>query len=238
MKINMKKNLFALMLCALVLAACEPEPKPVTVDVVDLGLSVKWATCNLGATTTNPAGDQYAWGETANKTDYTWETYKFYSVDETAGPQLAKYNTDATLGTPDNLLGLEAEDDVATQKLGADWRIPTIDDWDELASYCEWVWTTDENGVKGYKVTSLIDGYTENSIFLPATGSYYKNSLRQPEAGYYWSSTQGTAYNSGSTVYGYDSQAFYYYLSDVEYDWYMADRYYGRAIRPVQVPAP
>ena len=230
----MKKNFFALILCALALAACEPEPKPVTVDAVDLGLSVKWATCNLGATTTAPAGDQFAWGETANKTEYTWQTYKFYSEDETAGPQLGKYNTSAALGTPDNVLELEADDDVATQKLGAEWRIPTMDEWDELLNYCEWKWITNEDGVKGYKVTSLIDGYTDASIFLPVTGTFYKNTLRQTEGGYYWTSTQGTAFNTPKKSYGTDKQAFYIYIAETDYDWYVADRYYGRVIPPVQ----
>ena len=225
------KKIFAIAVLAAVLCSCEKPDKPETLTSVDLGLSVKWASCNVGATTYT-GGDQFAWGEIATKADYTWDTYKYASFDETLGYQLGKYNTTAALGTVDGLDELAADDDPATALLGANWRTPTIDEWDELMSYCDWKWETNENGVKGYRVTSLVDGYTENSIFLPVTGSYYKKELKQPESGYYWTSSQGSQY--AAYFGGDDTQAFYIYLSATEFDYYLAPRFYGRAIRAVE----
>lgn len=84
----------------------KPEP---AMEYVDLGLSVKWATCNLGATKDDEIGNYYAWGETEPKVEYSENTWKFNSENRT------KYNDD------DNKLVLDPEDDAATVALGADW---------------------------------------------------------------------------------------------------------------------
>lgn len=135
---------------------------------VDLGLSVKWATCNVGANRPEEYGDYYAWGETEPKDFYFWDTYKY--CDGTY-KSLTKY-TDSAYGKDgfsDNKSVLDPEDDVAHVKWGGNWRIPTKDELEELRTKCTWTSTT-LNGVKGYSVTSNIDGYTDRSIFLPATG--------------------------------------------------------------------
>lgn len=135
---------------------------------VDLGLSVKWATCNVGADKPEEYGDYYAWGETEPKDFYFWDTYKY--CDGTYN-SLTKY-TDSAYGKDgfsDNKSVLDPEDDVAHVKWGGNWRIPTKDELEELRTKCTWTSTT-LNGVKGYSVTSNVDGYTDRSIFMPATG--------------------------------------------------------------------
>lgn len=127
---------------------------------VDLGLSVKWATCNVGASKPEDYGDYYAWGETTTKSDYSWETYKYRTT-------------------------LTSSDDVATVKWGSKWRMPTKEEMKELDEDCTWTWTT-QNGVKGMKVT----GPNGNSIFLPAAGFRYGTELLSLGLdGVYWSAT-------------------------------------------------
>ena len=146
-------------------------------EYVDLGLSVKWATCNVGANKPEEYGDYFAWGETTTKSSYSNTNYKYSSNPST--------------------LPLSA--DVAHVNWGGNWRMPTKAEQDELrnSSNCTWTWTT-QNGVKGYKVTSKKNS---NSIFLPAAG--YRKSGSLSGAGYYslfWSSSR---YTSGG-YYAYD----------------------------------
>ena len=153
-----------------------PEP-------VDLGLSVKWAPYNLGATKEEESGNYYAWGEINLKNYYDDWTYKWMN-----GDCFTKYNVDPLWGEVDNKTILEPEDDVAHVKWGEKWRIPTIDEWKELRSNCDWTWIT-LNGTVGFKITSKANG---NSIFLPAvgwrfSGQVYNNGI----SGYYKSSMLG-----------------------------------------------
>ena len=151
---------------------------------VDLGLSVNWATVNIGATKPEEAGDFFAWGETEPKETFTKENY-------TAG---SKYNA------MDGLEVLEATDDAAIQNWGNGWRMPTSEEQEELldANNCTWTWTT-VNGVTGYQITSEVPGYEGNSIFLPfelfisAFGSTVLQSA-------YWSSSIYTKYNQWTTA--------------------------------------
>ena len=106
-------------------------------DYMDLGLSVKWATYNIGANSPEEFGDYYAWGEVEVKDNYTWETYKYYDV---SNKNLTKYNTDKnnSTGYPDNKTTLDPEDDVAHVKWGGNWRMPTKAEFDELRNNCKW----------------------------------------------------------------------------------------------------
>ena len=184
---------------------------------IDLGLSVEWATCNLGATKPHEYGDYYAWGETETKSDYSWSTYKFGT--SSSGP-FSKYNTNSSYGTVDNKTVLDPEDDVAHVKLGGNWRMPTDEEWTELRTHCTWEWTT-KNGVKGRKVT----GPNGNSIFLPAAGDRYDTGLSGVGSfGSYWSSSL----NSDEPYY-----AWYVYVNSGSCDWYDYDRCFGRSVRPV-----
>ena len=102
---------------------------------------------------------------------------------------LTKYNTKESNDAVDNKIVLDLEDDVAHMELGGSWRMPTDAEWNELYNSCTWEWTT-WNGIKGYKVTSEIAGYSDKSIFLPASG-YRKDAqlYSTVSSGYYWSSS-------------------------------------------------
>lgn len=135
-------------------------------DCVDLGLSVRWATCNVGAYSPEDYGNYFAWGEIETKSTYTINnsvTYKKQMKDFTGNPQY----------------------DVVRAKWGSKWRIPTKKEMEELEEDCTWIWTT-QNGVKGMKVT----GPNGNSIFFPAAGRRTGTLLSNAgELGRYWSST-------------------------------------------------
>ncbi len=192
---------------------------------VDLGLSVNWAGWNVGATAPEEYGGYYAWGETAEKSDYEWATYKWCNG---SWDTLTKYCTDSSYGRVDNKTVLEPADDVARKKWGNGWRMPTKDELSELmnTNNCTWEWIT-YNGVNGYKVTGKpLSNGKRNSIFMPATGYRYGTSLYGAGSiGYYWS---GTLYSSDS----YDAYELDFY-SDSRYV-YDDSRYYGRSVRPVK----
>ena len=216
--------------------------------VVDLGLpsGIKWATCNVGATNPWDYGNYYAWGETKTKSDYSWETYKYYNG---SNHSLTKYNYNAEYGTVDNKNTLESADDVATAVFGADYSMPTTADWDELSSQCYWVWTTNYNeqnvsgyivyhpksdgdkGVKVYINGTALDSYSLSDvhIFLPAAGfRYYSGLDLAGYCGYYWSSSLYGHDPSGARNCTFGSD--YVSPSDIY------NRYGGFSGRPVKRP--
>ena len=187
-------------------------------EAVHLGLSVKWATCNVGASSPEGTGDFYAWGETEPKSNYSWTTYQLCNGSSTS---LTKYNTKTDYGTVDNKTQLELSGDAARATLGGNWRMPTEADWTELRDNCTWTWTT-QNGVNGYRVASKKNS---NSIFLPAAGFRSESTLGGAGGGgNYWSSTLYT--NKPSTAY-------YVRFNQSDVGWYCTDRYYGLSVRPV-----
>ncbi len=137
-----------------------------------------WATCNVGANNPWDYGDYFAWGETATKTDYRWDTYSMGD-----GSTFSKY-------TGSDYTTLQPEDDVASKLWGGSWRIPTDAEWRALCDNCTWTWTT-QNGVNGQLVTAA----NGNSIFLPAAGDWYENGLYNVgDNCQYWSSSLGPDY--------------------------------------------
>ena len=178
-------SLLSILSFALLISSCKEQSSHNGHEYVDLGLSVKWATCNVGAQTPEDYGDYYAWGETEPKDFYFWDTYKY--CDGTYN-SLTKY-TDGAYGKDgfsDNKSVLDPEDDVAHVKWGGNWRIPTKDELEELRTKCTWTSTT-LNGVKGYSVTSNVDGYTDRSIFMPATGMRIRQwTLNTDTIGRFW----------------------------------------------------
>ena len=137
-------------------------------EYIDLGLSVKWATFNIGATTPEEYGDYFAWGETEPKAKYGWAQYKWGNGENKA---LTKYCNKAAYGEngfTDNLTQLLPEDDAAHVNWGGNWRMPTAAEFDELINNCT-IEKTTMNGANGYLLTSKING---NSIFLPMAGCY------------------------------------------------------------------
>ena len=153
---------------------------------VDLGLSVRWATCNVGASVPLEYGDYYAWGEIETKMEYTEENSVTYGVE-----------LDDISGNP--------QYDVATANWGEGWRMPTKEEYRELLHECDWEWTS-LDGMLGCKVT----GPNGNSIFLPAAGDRYESSLSGVgEGGGYWSSTPYESGAQGAYALGFDSDGCY-----------------------------
>ena len=196
------------------------KDSPETHEYVDLGLpsGVKWATCNVGASSPEDYGDYYAWGETETKSNYDWSTYKWCKGSDYT---MTKYCTNSSYGTVDNKKVLDPEDDVAHVKWGGSWRMPTDAELTELREKCTWTWTT-QSGIRGYKVTSKSNG---KSIFLPAAG-YRVDSLLYSagSGGYYWSSSLGDY--DGNDACGLDFGSSYVV-------WYYGIRCSGPSVRPV-----
>lgn len=190
---------------------------------VDLGLSVKWATCNVGASSRDDYGNYYAWGEVYTKSEYNWDSYK-YRMGE--GEIFSKYVPSDKpeywyySDEPDGITRLDLSDDVAHANWGGTWRIPTEAEWTELRTECTWIWVI-VNGKKGYNVI----GKNGNSIFLPAAG--YRNYLNLDsvgDTGYYWTSSL----NEDDPEEAWRVRFSYDFVSR-----YSTYRYYGFSVRPV-----
>lgn len=142
---------------------------------VDLGLSVMWATMNVGASSETDGGDFYSWGDIETKTSYTSDNTPTYGVEMEDISGNAAY-------------------DVARALWGGSWRIPTRDEMDELIDECTWTYFA-EDSVYGYEIL----GPNGNSIFLPING-YYNSGIwfSQTSHGAYWLSTP---YDGGNHYY-------------------------------------
>lgn len=176
---------------------------------VDLGLSVRWASCNIGANSVEDFGNYYAWGEVAPKSEYTIDNY------------LYKEDDDVFLYLGDNISG--SDYDVARKEWGNYWRIPTIGDCEELEGKCTFEWITFK-GVYGKKVT----GPNGNSIFLPACGFCKDSELYESNVyGYYW--LGNSSESDINSKYAYD---LYFYEDRISWR-SMSGRYCGYSIRPV-----
>ena len=223
-------------------------------EAVDLGLpsGTLWATFNVGATSSEEYGDYFAWGELephyadGHSQDtpcgdwrdgyrgYNWATYKFTND---GGSTFTKYTIDGTTE-------LEDADDVAAQKWGSKWRIPTKEQITELENNCYWIWTNNYNdtNVSGcivYKAkadadkgksnrtpAATYDVATDAHIFLPAAGCRFTEALYDVgSGGYYWSRSLGTSYSYDARYLGFYSGGVYSNLDN---------RSLGRSVRAVQ----
>ena len=173
-------------------------------EAVDLGLSVKWATFNVGSNSPERYGDYFAWGETETKVNYSSSNSVTYGDED-----MEDISGDATY-------------DAATANWGSTWRMPTNDEFEELIDSCTWKWSSYEaTSVKGYTVT----GSNGNSIFLPAAGYRYGSSLYYAGSdGYYWSSTPNASYSYYAYGLDFDSS---------DRGAHNISRYDGRSVRPV-----
>lgn len=193
-------------------------------EAVDLGLSVKWASWNMGATKPEDYGHHYAWGETEPKSTYNWSTYKWCNGSSNT---MTKYCVSSSYGTVDDKTVLDPEDDVAHVKWGGNWRMPTDEEWTQLRNSCKWTWTNNYNGtgVAGRIVTSNVEGYAGKSIFLPAAGVRRGTSLNLADSYvYYWSSSLRLYHSGSAWGVSFDS-------SNVYRDYYYRDL--GQSVRPV-----
>lgn len=251
---NRKLFVAAIALFAFLFVACTEDPQqdpspdintPIHIDpepedgpAVDLGLSVLWRNCNLGASKPEEVGDFYSWGalepcyETLDPLvwkDYApdgffWNSNPFFptynAVSKYCPVGVPSYWAGPDSPEPDNILILEPEDDAAFVQLGDTWHIPTRDDWTELINNCEWEWTTIEE-VGGYQIT----GPSGKSIFLPAGGAFNTYMLEDPgKLGGYWTSNVDSELpDQASKFHFYPT---YYFLA-------YTFRYAGNNIRPV-----
>lgn len=200
-----KLAMAALAMCAVVcVSSCnkqdktdetdEPTNETVPEGAVDLGLSVYWAECNLGASKAEDYGGFYAWGETTEKHEYSIKNYKWCNYESN---EYTKYTAGKGV---DNLMQLEPDDDVAHVILGGKWRMPTKAEVEELYAKCTWLTVYDNTyqTVNGYRVQAE----NGNSIFLPSAGYKRPESSQNPDLlpihteagskGYYWTSSLNT----------------------------------------------
>ena len=181
---------------------------------VDLGLSVKWAGWNVGATSPEQYGGYYAWGETEEKSDYSVQTYKHYN------------DSIGYVNIGENISGTQY--DVATAKWGNGWRMPTKGEFDELVSKCNFELYSYKRGsyCNGLKIT----GPNGNAIFMPFDGCYYGTSLGSQSPvcyGFYWSGSLEKNQYSWSLFFDYFVDAEGHYTRRDE-------RTYGMSVRPVR----
>ena len=197
-------------------------------EFVDLGLpsGTLWATCNIGANSPEEYGDYFAWGETEPKSEYCWSTYDFCNLSDTT--KVTKYcleSSNGYNGYTDALTELQPEDDAATVNWGANWRMPTKEQRDELKQYCSYEFVT-KNNVNGL----LITGPSGGQIFLPAAGArVYTSVANADDYGYYWLRSLETS-NSCALMF-----AVPYRYSFWNYSYF---RFVGLSVRPVRVQSP
>lgn len=171
--------------------------KKASVEAVDLGLSVKWASCNVGATSEWEIGDYFAWGEVQPKASYLADNYKHRDADGNWIKYAFKADAlvDADVAKADNQASLLPEDDAATAILGDGWRMPTPEEAQELMDKCE---------IKYWEQGIQLTGPNGNSICIPYGGSRQGEKLRSEKTTSYWTnqlySQKGTNFLGGEEI--------------------------------------
>lgn len=218
-------TIYSVSCCPIIQTPDPPEWSYVTygtADAVDLGLSVKWASHNLGASLPQEYGGYYAWGGFDVDISYSWETYRLCKGTKTS---LIRYCPDDSYGFnkySDSLNVLKSEDDVAHLKWGDGWRMPTLAEFEEIIRKCKWN-DTIFNGVVGYNVTAP----NGNSIFFPSCGVI--NGIERANdgvSGGYWASTLRTSSPS-------EADYLYFNIGKESKRMLYSCRYNGRSVRPV-----
>lgn len=187
---------------------------------VDLGLSVNWGECNIGANNQKGIGEYYAWGELTPKKYYDDNTYKYYKG---IFNKIIKYNNNKLYGNngyTDKLVTLEKIDDTAVYSLGSNWRMPTSVEVKELLQYTTQIYIKEENCIK---FISKING---NSILIPISGlKLHNNIVGLGSKGGFWTSDLCINYPSAGNI-----------LELGINDYFIHDciRSYGLPIRPIQ----
>lgn len=191
---------------------------------VDLGLSVKWANLNVGASSSFSIGSYFAWGEISAKPSYNRNTYKYYK--DGSYTLIGEVGEVETGHSYYNIGGTEY--DAASQNQGKKWRMPTETECLELKNKCKWTWNASKSGY-------IVTGPNGNNIFLPATGCMSDAHVAflhtKAKKGFYWSSK-----TANTSQYGNGE-----YASALQFDPNSSerkvvtpiDRVYGRCIRAV-----
>ena len=213
------------------IVSVDNEGKVSAIKYVDIGLSVKWATRNLGASTPSDYGDYYAWGEIETKSRFSTDNYMWFNYRGSVSEYIIKYNSLSEFGPVDQKKVLDKDDDAAFKKLGGNWRMPTADEMIELystanSSNYKWEWV-EINGHYGWNITYLVN---LNTIFLPAAGYRIELALYKDNTeGYFWSSNVSVPVNKYDNPY----QAECLSIDKTEVSIYGMYRYYGLPIRPI-----
>lgn len=178
---------------------------------IDLGIGVKFACCNIGASAPEKYGDYYAWGETKKK-------YRFSTLNYKHGGNKS-YRAYHDIGN--DISGTQY--DVAHVNWQGNWRLPSKEQMELLKDRCKKEWVTYKR-VEGMRFI----GPNGNSIFMPASGSsWYDETKYVGYSGEYWSSTYSTEKSNGygdAYILGFDNS---------EIDMYHIDRAAGVSVRPV-----
>ena len=181
-------------------------------EYVDLGLSVKWATCNVGANSPEEYGEYFAWGETVAKEECLSSNSPTYGLGVS---ELQSY------GYIDGEGALTSQYDAARANWGGAWRLPTEAEMQELLDECTFTWTT-HNGVDGCKV----EGPSGASIFLPAAGGRDGAAIGYEGGfGFYWSSMPNEYWDDEAYILKFS-------YNDI-HEIGGFNRYYGLSVRPV-----
>ena len=243
------KKILLLMAIALpfVFISCgdDKEDEPTTPDnheYVDLGLpsGTLWATCNVGADSPEEYGDYFAWGETTPKQIYDWDTYKwwhwvcdtisehYYEVDMTFYKYYFQNWTDNAYVEGDGKTELEPEDDAAYVNWGNRWRMPTLEQMQELLEKCNWKWTQ-KNGVNG----ELVTGPNGKSLFFPAAGGRSSHLFNDGSHAYYWTRTLCSSQKLKIEAADQEDAYIMFFRSIESHVWYDT-RCYGHTVRAVR----
>ncbi len=173
---------------------------------VDLGLSVKWATYNLGTTSETEPGSYFSWASTTAGTDFSLNQYQWYDAST------------QTFNVPSTNIS-DTDNDAAVKLWGGTWRMPTEEEVNDLVKKC--TWTKTDNGFK-------IKGTNGNEIFLPFTGFYLGTSLTSDTKCYYWTGS----YNN-LPIHADDYWSYYLTNSSANPTLMSTYIYNGMCIRPV-----
>lgn len=240
--------LSVLFLFYLIRFGCSPSDKPTQFATIGCGRAEQgtmhkkiqlwengpyWADTNIGATNSNDPGYYFWWGDTVGymRVGDSWiascgSNSQFLSdpFDLKYMPTFGKSIDELKyLGWIANNGVLSLSHDAAHVHWGGNWRMPTIEELNELCDKCNWKWTIN-NGITGFTVRGR-GNYASASIFLPAGGQGKGTSLMFADSGYYWSSVPGKDKDWG---------AWGLYFSSDYLSWDYSNRYFWRPVRPVQ----
>ena len=188
-----------------------------------------WATTNIGAEKPEDYGYYFWWGDTVG---YKRENGKWVASDGSNSNFSFSYGNTPTYGKDNSTLQSEGwitsdgvlapEHDAAHKHWGGDWRMPTSQEFRDLNSKCDWVWTS-TNGIYGLIVSGKGD-YASNRIFLPCAGGGGGTSLYDAGShGQFWSSVPDSDYDQAISL-GFSGY----------HDMFGTHRFYGRSVRPLQ----
>lgn len=153
-------------------------------QAVDLGVSVLWATCNVGAEAPWQVGGLYGWADAqGTMRSLDWKDY---------------------LSGVANICG--SVYDIAHVTWGGRWRLPRIEEFKELVYTCTWTWG-EQNGQTGY----TIKGRNGNSIFLPAGGHREAEAIVDPNTwGDYWTGDNYDDSKGWASLFTFNKEKYYF----------------------------